>query len=202
MKPVKFQGADLYPALLDEAAQKEIVADIRAVMEAAPPQRFETRRGRRLSVAMTSAGRVGWISDRAGYRYAPTRPDGRPWPEIPDSVLAVWRRVVGEDRLPDSCLVNFYAEGARMGLHQDRDEGDFSWPVVSISLGDDALFRVGGVERPAPSRSVWLRSGDVVVLGGASRLAFHGIDRIRFGSSRLLEGGGRLNLTLRVVERA
>lgn len=200
MKPVKFQGADLYPGLLSESAQTEMLAAVRAVMAEAPPIRFETRWGRRLSVAMTSAGRVGWISDRAGYRYAPTRPDGRPWPPIPDSVLDVWRRVVGDARLPDCCLVNHYAAGARMGLHQDRDEGDVSWPVLSISLGDEALFRIGGVDRPAPSRSVWLRSGDVVVLGGAARLAYHGIDRIRFGSSRLLAEGGRINLTLRVVE--
>jgi alkylated DNA repair protein (DNA oxidative demethylase) len=107
--------------------------------------------------------------------------------------------VTGLARAPDCCLINFYGEGARMGMHQDRDEGDFSFPVLSVSLGDDALFRMGGVDRPVPTQSVWLRSGDVVVMGGDARLAFHGIDRVRHGSSTLLPKGGRINLTLRVV---
>jgi alkylated DNA repair protein (DNA oxidative demethylase) len=104
------------------------------------------------------------------------------------------------DRKPDSCLINYYSGAAKMGLHQDRDEASFDWPVVSISLGDDALFRIGGMDRRDPTESFWLSSGDVVVLQGESRLAYHGVDRVRFGSSRLLEGGGRLNLTLRVVD--
>jgi alkylated DNA repair protein (DNA oxidative demethylase) len=114
-------------------------------------------------------------------------------------VLDLWHRTTGLIRKPDCCLINFYGEGARMGMHQDRDEGDFSFPVLSVSLGDDALFRMGGVDRPAPTQSVWLRSGDVVVMGGDARLAFHGIDRVRHGSSLLLPKGGRINLTLRVV---
>jgi alkylated DNA repair protein (DNA oxidative demethylase) len=140
------------------------------------------------------------VSDRRGYRYEPRHPSGVPWPPIPDEVLAVWHEVTGVDRAPDCCLVNWYGEGARMGLHQDRDEADFAWPVVSISLGDEALFRVGGTERGGRTASVWLRSGDVAVLEGESRLAFHGIDRIRHGSSTLLPQGGRINLTLRVVD--
>lgn len=114
--------------------------------------------------------------------------------------MAVWRAVSGVAREPDCCLVNFYGEGARMGLHQDKDEGDFSYPVVSISLGDEALFRMGGVDRAEGTQSVWLRSGDVMVMGGAARLAHHGVDRVRHGSSTLLPQGGRINLTLRVVE--
>jgi DNA oxidative demethylase len=148
---------------------------------------------------MTSAGRVGWVTDRAGYRYADRHPSGVACPPIPEAVLAIWRGVTGLARDPDCCLVNWYGEGARMGLHQDRDEGDFGWPVVSVSLGDDGLFRMGGAARRDPTTSLWLTSGDVVVMGGAARLAFHGVDRIRFGSSTLLPPGGRLNLTLRVV---
>ena len=152
-----------------------------------------------MSVRMTSAGRRGWVSDRRGYRYAERHPSGVAWPPIPGRVLSIWREVTGLARDPDCCLVNYYDEGARMGLHQDRDEADFSWPVLSISLGDDALFRVGGTERSDPTASHWLRSGDVAVLEGPSRLAFHGIDRVRAGSSTLLEKGGRINLTLRIV---
>lgn len=153
-----------------------------------------------MSVKMTSAGRLGWISDRRGYRYEARHPDGMAWPPIPDSILALWREVTALDRQPDCCLINYYGEDARMGLHQDNDEGDFDWPVVSVSLGDDGLFRIGGTERGGSTESVWLQSGDVVVMGGAARLAYHGVDRIRFGSSRLLPDGGRINITLRVVD--
>jgi len=150
-------------------------------------------------VRMTSAGSLGWVSDRRGYRYAPLHPDGTPWPPIPERVLAVWRAVSGVERLPDCCLINFYGEGAKMGMHQDRDEADFAWPVVSISLGDDALFRIGNLERGGKTESVWLRSGDVMVMGGAARLAYHGVDRVAFGTSTLLPKAGRINLTLRVA---
>jgi DNA oxidative demethylase len=148
---------------------------------------------------MTSAGRVGWHADRTGYRYTTHHPNGTAWPPIPKPVLDVWRMVSGVDRDPDCCLVNYYGEGARMGLHQDKDEADFRWPVVSISLGDDALFRVGNVTRGGTTESLWLGSGDVVVMGGDARLAYHGIDRTRFASSQLLPKGGRINLTLRVA---
>lgn len=176
--------------------------DLRAVAATAPFFRPETRRGQKMSVRMTSAGSLGWVSDRRGYRYEPRHPSGMAWPPIPPSVLAVWQAVSGVQRQPDACLINFYGEGARMGLHQDRDEGDFSWPVVSISLGDDGLFRVGNVERGGRTESVWLRSGDVCVLQGSSRLVYHGVDRIRFGSSALLPEGGRVNITLRVVDQS
>jgi DNA oxidative demethylase len=158
-----------------------------------------TARGKAMSVRMTSAGRLGWVSDSAGYRYQDRHPNGMAWPDIPARVLDLWRALVSETRLPDCCLINFYGEAARMGLHQDRDEVDFTWPVLSVSLGDEGLFRVGGVERGGPTSSVWLNSGDVLRMGGAARLAYHGVDRIRFGSSRLLPRGGRINLTLRVV---
>ena len=196
---VEIRGVRLFPGFLDRPAQAAMVADLRRVVAAAPFVQPMTPRGQPMSVRMTAAGAFGWITDRRGYRYERHHPDGQPWPPIPASVLAVWEAVSGCARAPESCLVNLYREGARMGLHQDRDEADFDAPVVSISLGDEALFRIGNVERGGSTESVWLRSGDVLVMGGAARLVHHGIDRIRFGSSTLLEGGGRLNLTLRVV---
>lgn len=193
-------GFRVFAGLLDTGAQAAMVAEVRGVVAAAPLVVPVTPGGRQMSVRMTSAGRVGWVTDRRGYRYAPQHPSGVPWPAIPGGVLEVWQAVTGLSRQPDCCLVNFYGEGARMGLHQDRDEGDFDWPVVSISLGDEALFRIGGVERSHPTQSLWLRSGDVVVMGGAARLAWHGVDRVRHGSSTLLPKAGRINLTLRVVD--
>lgn len=193
-------GAAFHPGWLDAAGQAALVGDLRAVIRAAPLFSPLTPWGKPMSVRMTSAGKYGWYSDRRGYRYVDRHPAGTPWPPIPERVLAIWRSLVGADRMPDCCLVNFYGEGARMGLHQDRDEADFGWPVLSVSLGDDARFRIGGTERGGPTESVWLRSGDVLILGGAARLAFHGIDRVAPGTSTLLPGGGRINLTLRVVD--
>jgi alkylated DNA repair protein (DNA oxidative demethylase) len=192
-------GFEIHKGRLDPAAQAALVAELRAVAAAAPFLRHTTPGGRPMSVRMTAAGRLGWVSDRQGYRYADRHPSGAPWPPIPAAVLALWRELGAADRDPDCCLVNFYGEGARMGLHRDADEGDFRWPVLSISLGDAALFRMGGPARADPTRSALLESGDVVVMGGPARLAYHGIDRIRFGSSRLLPEGGRINLTCRVV---
>jgi len=199
-RPVDLNGVAVWQGWLDPAGQAALLADLRAVARAAPFFRPVTPRGQQMSVRMTAAGRFGWVSDRRGYRYEPRHPSGVEWPPIPPAVLAIWHQVTGLDRTPDCCLVNFYGEGARMGLHQDRDEADFSWPVVSVSLGDDGLFRVGGTARGGPTRSLWLRSGDVAVLGGPARLAFHGVDRIRFRSCPLLPEGGRINLTLRVVD--
>lgn len=196
---VELNGARVFAGALDGDAQRALVAEIRAVVAAAPLFQPVTQRGQPLSVRMTAAGDFGWISDRRGYRYEPRHPSGVAWPAIPDFLLLLWATLLPEARAPECCLVNFYGEGARMGLHQDRDETDLTQPVLSVSLGDEGLFRVGGTETPAPSRSCWLRSGDVVVLGGDARLAYHGVDRIRFGSSTLLSQGGRLNLTLRVV---
>ncbi len=192
-------GARVLRGHVPAPMQARLLDQMRDVAAAAPLFHPETRWGKRMSVAMTSAGRVGWVSDRRGYRYEPRHPRGLDWPAIPDDVLAIWRDVTGLTRDPDCCLINYYGEGARMGLHQDRDEAEFTWPVLSISLGDDALFRIGGTERGGPTQSLWLTSGDVLVLEGESRLAYHGIDRIRFGSSNLLTQGGRINLTLRVV---
>ena len=201
-------GFRALPGFLDRDAQARLVALLRQAVERAPffqPTMPQT--GKPFSVRMTNLGPLGWVSDRdGGYRYQPTHPEtGRPWPPIPEMVLDVWRKVSGYPRDPEACLVNRYEPAAKMGLHQDRDEEDFDAPVVSISLGDTCLFRVGGLTRDAPTKSLRLSSGDVVVLGGDSRLAFHGVDRIYPGTSTLLSGwfaeGGRINLTLRRVTR-
>ena len=151
-----------------------------------------------MSVEMTSLGPLGWITDASGYRYSPVHPGtGQAWPPMPQALLDLWMELADATPPPDSCLVNLYRGGARMGLHQDRDEADFSFPVLSVSLGDTAIFRIGGTDRRSPTASVRLASGDVCMLSGEARLAFHGVDRIVAGSSRLVPGGGRINLTLR-----
>lgn len=193
-------GVRVLKGRLDPGDQVRVMAAVERVMEAAPPYAPLTPWGKPMSVRMTSAGRLGWYTDRSGYRYVDRHPEGLAWPPIPEEILSLWHEVTGLERVPDCCLVNLYREKARMGLHQDKDEGDFSWPVLSVSLGDSALFRVGGLKRSDPTESVWLESGDVALLEGDTRLAYHGIDRIRAGSSRLVPGGGRINLTLRVVE--
>lgn len=188
---------------LDESEQRALLADLADVAEKAPPIQPMTPWGKPMRVRMTSAGRVGWITDRRGYRYAEAHPEtGRAWPPIPDRLLDLWGAVTGLETRPDSCLLNHYPEGGRMGLHQDKDEADFAVPVLSLSLGDPAVFRMGGLERKGPTRSTTLASGDLVVIGGAARLAFHGVDRIKFGESALLAeapvfGAGRINVTLR-----
>jgi DNA oxidative demethylase len=151
---------------------------------------------------MNNLGPLGWVSDRSGYRYQPTHPEtGEPWPAIPERILAIWREVSGYPHEPEACLVNYYRQGAKMGLHRDEDEEDFAAPVVSVSLGDTAVFRIGGAERGGKTESLKLSSGDVLVMGGQSRLCYHGIDRVLTGTSTLLKDGGRINLTLRRVTK-
>ncbi len=195
-------GLVYFPDFFDRAAQERLVAGIRDAVRAAPlftPRMPRT--GKEFSVRMTNCGELGWVSDtKRGYRYQPDHPvSGAPWPPIPDLALRAWREAGGYRLAPEACLVNFYDAGARMGLHQDRDEAALDAPVVSISLGDSCVFRFGGRERSGKTKSVRLHSGDVVVIGGASRLAFHGVDRIMAGTSTLLPQGGRINLTLRRV---
>ena len=192
-------GISVFKEFLPSSDQLRLVEELRAVAAQAPVFSPKTKSGKPMSVRLTAAGDFGWFSDQRGYRYEKHHPSGVNWPAIPDSIMAIWRAVAGEVPDPECCLINFYGEGARMGLHQDRDEANFDWPVVSISLGDDALFRVGGTERGGKTESIWLQSGDVAVMSGAARLNYHGIDRIKFGSSSLLKEGGRLNVTLRVV---
>lgn len=192
------EGVRLLPQALDRASQEALAAGVLAALEAAPAARYATRGGRAMSVAMSGLGPLSWVSDAGGYRYQAAHPaTGRPWPEMPPALLDLWRRHGHAEVPADACLVNLYGPDARMGLHQDRDEADFAFPVVSVSLGDTALFRLGGVRRSDPTRQVRLASGDVLVMSGAGRLAWHGVDRILAGSSSLLPGGGRINLTLR-----
>lgn len=200
MTMLTLRGFEIHKGFLGPERQRALVEDLRGVARAAPFFSPITPWGKPMRVRMTSAGRFGWVTDRKGYRYEPRHPEGMDWPPVPESVLSIWHEATGLDRAPDCCLVNYYGEGARMGLHQDKDEADFSWPVLSVSLGDDGLFRIGNTEsRNGTTESVWLQSGDVVVMGGEARLTYHGLDRIRFGSSSLLPEGGRINLTLRVV---
>ena len=197
-------GLKYHPGYLDAAAQRELVETLRAALAEAPLfTPFMPKTGRPFSVRMTNLGELGWVSDRWGYRYQAAHPDtGKPWPPIPRQILDVWRAVADYPNLPEACLVNLYREGAKMGLHQDADEEEFAAPVVSISLGDTAIFRIGGTERGGKTETIKLASGDVLVMGGPSRLRYHGIDRVLAGTSTLLEGGGRINLTLRRVRKA
>jgi alkylated DNA repair protein (DNA oxidative demethylase) len=198
-------GVRHLPGHLDKANQEALVEVVRAIVVEAPLYTpTMPKSGKEMSVRMTNCGSLGWVTDKEhGYRYQPTHPvTGKPWPAIPDILLDIWRDTAESDVEPEACLINYYDPTAKMGLHQDRDEREFSAPVLSISLGDDCLFRVGGVKRDDPTTSFRLSSGDVVVIGGEGRLAFHGVDRIYPGTSMLLKREGRINLTLRRVNPA
>jgi len=197
-------GVRHLPGFLDREAQQALLAALRDIVRTAP---FFTpcmpRSGKPFSVKMTNCGDLGWVSDSRGYRYQSRHPEtNQPWPEIPSSLMEAWRSILPSAPPPQACLVNYYASSAKMGLHQDRDEEDLSVPVLSLSLGDSAVFRIGGSQRSDPTRSCRLHSGDALTFGGEARLAFHGVDRVLAGSSTLLPEGGRINLTLRRVTRA
>jgi alkylated DNA repair protein (DNA oxidative demethylase) len=195
-------GWRFFPACLSSDDQKALLADLREVARQAPLfTPVMPGNGKPFSVRMTNCGPLGWVSDKqGGYRYQANHPvSGESWPQIPQRLLALWRDVAECPALPEAALINFYDEKARMGLHQDRDEQALEAPVVSLSLGDDALFRIGGRTRNAPTRSLRLSSGDVMVFGGQGRLDFHGIDKLYPGTSLLLREGGRINVTLRRV---
>jgi alkylated DNA repair protein (DNA oxidative demethylase) len=191
----------LHRGWLGRAGQETLVDTLRAAIRDAPlfvPRMPRT--GTPFSVRMTNCGPLGWVSDIGGYRYQPLHPEtGRPWPPIPQAMLGAWRDHAGFGADPEACLVNCYDGEARMGLHQDRDEREFAAPVLSLSLGDACLFRFGGTKRGGPTCSVRLESGDLLLIGGDSRLCFHGVDRVYAGTSDLLPKGGRINLTLRRV---
>ena len=193
---------DFFPQALARAAQIALLAAIREVIAEAPLfTPAMPRSGKPMSVRMTNCGPLGWVTDKErGYRYQAVHPEtGRAWPPIPAALLELWRELARYPAPPEACLVNYYAESAKMGLHQDKDEEDFAAPVLSVSLGDTGIFRLGGRSRKDPTRAFELKSGDVVVLGGGDRLAYHGIDRILTGTSDLVPEGGRFNLTLRRV---
>jgi len=196
-------GVVHWPGRLAPMEQAALLAELRAVARKAPffqPRMPKT--GKPFSVRMTNCGPLGWVSDISGYRYQPEHPEtGEPWPLMPAPLLDLWRELSGYPHPPEACLVNFYASDAKMGLHQDRDEQEFDAPVLSVSLGDAAIFRIGGTERGGKTTSLKLSSGDVLLFGGEARLAYHGIDRILAGSSTLLPEGGRINLTLRRVTK-
>ncbi len=191
-------GFRYHPEVLNRAEQTALASEVLAAAENAPFFQPVTPGGKAMSVRMTSLGPLGWVSGRTGYRYQAAHPQtGRPWPPMPQTLKDLWTRFAADAPEPDACLVNLYRDGARMGLHQDKDEADFSAPVLSLSLGDTALFRLGGARRADPTGALRLNSGDLCLLTGPARLAFHGIDRVLEGSSTVIPGGGRLNLTLR-----
>ena len=196
--PAPLEGFRLLPSRLSAEEQAALVRDVLAAGEAAPFYDPVTPWGKPMSVRNTNLGALGWTTGPAGYRYADRHPvTGEPWPAIPSMLTDLWAELKPEAPPPDSCLVNLYRGAAKMGLHQDRDEAEMRAPVLSVSLGDTAMFRLGGRSRRDPTVSFRLASGDVCLLDGAARLAFHGVDRVIAGSSRLIPGGGRINLTLR-----
>jgi alkylated DNA repair protein (DNA oxidative demethylase) len=193
-----------YPQRLDASAQTALLGEIRRIVAEAPLYTpTMPRSGNPMSVRMTNCGPLGWVTDKErGYRYQATHPVTRkPWPDIPQILIDLWAELADYPHPPEACLINYYAGAAKMGMHQDRDEEDFAAPVLSVSLGDTGIFRVGGKSRKDPTQRFELKSGDVFVLGGEERLSFHGIDRILPGASDLLEEGGRFNLTLRRVTK-
>jgi len=193
-----------YPQTLNASAQAALLGEIRRISAEAPLYTpTMPRSGNPMSVHMTNCGPLGWVTDKErGYRYQATHPvTGKPWPAIPQLLLALWAELADYPHPPEACLINYYAGAAKMGLHQDRDEENFTAPVLSVSLGDTGIFRVGGKTRKDPTQKFELKSGDVFVLGGAERLSYHGVDRILPGTSDLLPEGGRFNLTLRRVTK-
>lgn len=202
-EPTPPVGFRYLPRYLGPAAQATMLDAVRAVAGAAPfyiP--IMPNSGKPFSIRMTNCGPLGWISDKRGYRYQRTHPvTGAPWPAIPEPILAIWTVLSGYPAPPEACLINRYSAGTKLGSHVDADEEETAAPVLSISLGDDATFHIGGLKRADRKVRLTLRSGDIVVLGGGARLAYHGIDRVHAGTSTLIAGGGRINLTLRRVTR-
>jgi alkylated DNA repair protein (DNA oxidative demethylase) len=182
---------------------EDLLKEVARVAEAAPFRHLVTRGGYKMSVAMTNCGRVGWVSDRKGYRYDPIDPDtGLPWPPIPEAFLELALRAAAEAGFPaydpDACLINRYVPGSKLGLHQDRDENDQWAPIVSVSLGIPAIFLWGGLDRSASIRRLRLENGDVAVWGGPARFVYHGVAPLKDGEHPLT-GHTRINLTFRKV---
>ena len=200
-------GFRILPGYFDRKDQIALVNTVLEAVDAAPLYKpTMPRTGQPLSVSMTNLGTLGWVSDRSGYRYQTTHPvTETAWPDMPETLLTLWSAISGWPDRPEACLVNWYGPDARMGLHVDADEDAQDAPVVSISLGDKARYRLGGPNRKDPTQSLVLSSGDVVVLGGQSRRFHHGVDRIYPGTSTVLPEDwrpGQINLTLRRVRRS
>lgn len=196
------QGVIFRPRAFAMQEQAALLEDVRAVTTAAPLARLQTKGGGLTSAAMTNCGVAGWWSEAKGYRYVTAHPvTGRPWPEFPPRFLAAVRKIARDslwpDFAPDACLINFYEPGAKMGLHQDKDEKDFAQPIITVCLGDDADFLIGGFARGDKTKALIVRSGDALIMGGASRMLFHGIRKIYPGTSPLPGVGGRFSLTFR-----
>lgn len=194
-------GFKLLPEYLSRTEQEALVHCVRTGVAQAPfYQPRMPRTGQKTSVVMSNFGSLGWVSDIKGYRYQPEHPaNGAPWAPMPEKLLDLWRELTDWPDLPEACLINWYRENARLGLHVDADENDLNAPILSVSLGDMALYRLGGPARNDRTRSFKLSSGDVVVMAGPARRCYHGVDRIYPGTSTLIPRGGRINLTLRVV---
>lgn len=187
---------------LDSTLQRDLANATQLVSKSAEFSHPTTKSGGIYSAEITNCGAVGWWSDSKGYRYTENDPrSGKPWPDMPKLFLDTLKSTLGgtsaEGFEPDACLVNHYVKGAKMGLHQDKDEADFAHPIVTISLGAAADFLIGGEKRSGPSQSILVESGDIVIMGGESRMRFHGIRKIYPGSSPLPNLDGRISLTFR-----
>lgn len=197
------EGFAHYPLYFDAHEQAALIEAVRDGVKQAPFfQPTMPRTGQPLSVVMSNFGSLGWVTDKdKGYRYEALHPkSGEPWAPIPKALLDLWDKVTDYPAHPEACLINWYREGSKMGAHIDNDERAASAPVVSISLGDPALFRMGGPKRGGPTQGIKLFSGDVAVMAGASRHCYHSVSKIFYGESALVPRGGRINLTLRRVE--
>jgi alkylated DNA repair protein (DNA oxidative demethylase) len=197
-------GVTFWPERLNGSEQRVLLSEVFARVGQAPFFKpTMPGSGKPFSVEMTNFGPLGWVSDQTkGYRYEGIHPvTHEPWPDIPPLLLELWEETTQYRAPPEACLVNLYRGGAKMGLHRDEDEAAKDAPVLSVSLGDRALFRFSGARARAPTQTLKLSSGDVLIFGGPARFMHHGIDRVEAGSSLLVPGGGRLNLTLRRVSQ-
>ena len=195
-------GFQYLPEYFGRAAQEELLAAVTEAARGDAPffQGRMPRTGQAISVVGSNFGPLGWVADVKGYRYEALHPKtGKPWPPMPQVLLDIWDDLTNYPAPPEACLINWYREGNKMGMHVDRDEHDVNAPIVSISLGDPARYRLGGAKRGGKTHSLKLSSGDVVVLAGDARRCYHGVDKIFYGQSTLVPMGGRVNLTLRRV---
>lgn len=208
MAPDYPQGFAHYPLYFSPAEQLALIEAVKLGIAQAPFfQPSMPRTGAPLSVVMSNFGPLGWVTDKeGGYRYESCHPKTQgPWPDLPSALGKLWDAVSGFPQRPEACLINWYkkeadnGKGAKMGLHVDNDEREVRAPVVSVSLGDPAMFRLGGPERGGPTQGIKLYSGDVVVLAGDARLCHHGVSKVYYGESAIVPRGGRINLTMRRV---
>ncbi len=205
MMNTQFPDGFVYkPEYFDRAGQQTLMDAVTQAVRGPAPffQGRMPRTGQAISVVGSNFGPLGWVADIDGYRYAPLHPKtDKPWPSMPQMLLGIWNDLTNYPAPPEACLINWYREGNKMGMHVDRDEQAVNAPIVSISLGDPARYRLGGQTRGGKTFSLKLSSGDVVVLAGEARKCYHGIDKIFYGQSTLVPKGGRINLTLRRVNR-